>query len=174
MISFSTARVVIVAGGNAGHPLVHTLTRMGVSRVRLVANPDQARQLCASRGADACLVVLPRSIPDEAQQWTAETDAPGREAGVPSLLLAQVVTPYVTKSARRAGYVGSVPADVSSRRLYRWMGAMLQKQAQRRARGVAGERARPKVPLADAMHALAHESWGESWGKSWGSKFKLQ
>ena len=164
MISFSNARVVVVAGGEAGSPLVHTLTRMGLAGVSLVASPDQARKLCTAKGADACLVLLPRPVPDEVPQWTAETGAPGREAGIPSLLLAQVVTPYVSKSARRAGYVASVPADVSARLLYRWMGALLQKQ--RRARESQSEDARPTVPLADALHAHSHEAWG--------SKLKLQ
>ena len=162
MITFSNARVVVVAGTETGRPLVNTLTRMGLAGVRLVASPDQARQLCTSKGADACLVVLPRAVPDEVPQWTAETGAPGREAGIPTLLLAQVVTPYVTRSARRAGYVASVPADVSSRLLYRWMGALLQKQ---RARDSANERTRPRVPLAD-VQAHSHEAWG--------GKFKLQ
>jgi hypothetical protein len=164
MISFSNARVVVVAGAETGRPLVQTLTRMGLAGVRLVANPDQARQLCAAKSADACVVMLPHPVPDEAPPWTAETRAPGREAGIPSLLLAQVITPYVARSARRAGYVASVPADVSSRLLYRWMGALLQKQ--RRAQDSASERARPRVPLADAMQAHSHEAWG--------GKFKLQ
>ena len=114
MISFSNARVVVVAGAETGRPLVHTLTRMGLASVRLVANPDQARQLCTTKNADACLVVLPRPVPDELPQWTAETGAPGREAGIPS----------------------------------------------------SSERARPKVPLADPMHAHSYEAWG--------GKFKLQ
>lgn len=164
MISFTNARVVVVAGSETGRPLVHTLTRMGLEGVRLVANPDQARQLCSAKRADACLVLLPDAVPDEVPQWTAETGAPGREVGIPSLLLAQVVTPYVNRSARRAGYVASVPADVSSRLLYRWMGALLQKQ--RQSRDNMSERARPKLPLADAMNALNHEAWG--------GKFKLQ
>src|SRR5262249_61772414 len=117
-----------------------------------------------TKNADACLVVLPRPVPDEVPPWTAETGAPGREAGIPSLLLAQVVTPYVNKSARRAGYVASVPADVSSRLLYRWMGALLQKQ--RRAHDNAHERPRARVPLADPTHSHSHEAWG--------GKFKLQ
>ncbi len=164
MISFSNARVIVVAGSETGRPLVHTLTRMGLEGVSLVANPDQARQLCSAKRADACLVVLPHAVPDEVPQWTAETGAPGREAGIPSLLLAQVVTPYVSRSAKRAGYVASVPADVSSRLLYRWMGALLQKQ--RRTRDNMSEPGRPKVPLADAMNALNNEAWG--------GKFKLQ
>ena len=73
-------------------------------------------------------------------------------------------SPYVSRSAKRAGYVASVPADVSSRLLYRWMGALLQKQ--RRARDNMGERGRPKVPLGDAMNTLHHDAWG--------GKFKLQ
>ena len=164
MISFSNARVIVVAGSETGRPLVQTLTRMGLAGISLVANPDQARQLCSDKRADACLVVLPHAVPDEAPQWTAETIAPGREVGIPSLLLAPVVTPYVSRSAKRAGYVASVPADVSSRLLYRWMGALLQKQ--RRARDNMGERGRPKVPLGDAMNTLHHDAWG--------GKFKLQ
>ena len=164
MISFSNARVVVVAGPDTGPPLVHTLTRMGLEGIRLVANPDQARQFCFAKRADACLVLLPDAVPDEVPEWTAETGAPGREAGIPSLLLASVVTPYVSRSARRAGYVASVPADISARLLYRWMGALLQKQ--RQVRDNRSERARPKVPLADAMNALNHEAWS--------GKFKLQ
>src|SRR5262245_8077280 len=57
MISFSNARVVVVAGSEIGRPLVHTLTRMGLEGVSLVANPDQAQQLCSAERADACLVV---------------------------------------------------------------------------------------------------------------------
>jgi hypothetical protein len=166
MISFSNARVVVVAESDAGRPLVHTLTRMGLEGVCLVADPDQARQLCFAKRADACLVVLPHSVPDEVPQWTAETGAPGREVGIPSLLLTQVVTPYVTRSARRAGYVASVPTDVSSRLLYRWMGALLQKQRRTRDSSNMSEQGRPKVPVTDAMNALNHEAWG--------GKFKLQ
>jgi hypothetical protein len=80
------------------------------------------------------------------------------------LLLAEVVTPYVSRSARRAGYVASVPTDMSPRLLYRWMGALLQKQ--RQARDNTSERVRPTIPLADAMNALNHETWS--------GKLKLQ
>jgi hypothetical protein len=159
MISFSLARVVVVAGDHSGGVLVHALTRMGLAGVRLVATPEEARQLCAVDSVDACLALLPPQVPDELPRWTAETDAPGRKAGVPSLLLAEAVTPYVTKSARSAGYVAAIPAKVAPRLLYRWIGALLQKQAQRQARtaAAAGANGRPEVPSADALHPLALE-----------------
>jgi hypothetical protein len=161
MISFSLARVVIVAGDQSAGSLVHALTRMGLAGVRLVATLDEARQLCAVDHVDACLAVLPPQIPDEVPRWTVEADAPGRKAGVPSLLLAEAVTPYVTKSARSSGYVAAIPAKVAPRLLYRWIGALLQKQAQRQARtaaaAAAGANGRPEVPSADALHPLALE-----------------
>jgi hypothetical protein len=53
---------------------------------------------------------------------------------------------------------------MSPRLLYRWMGALLQKQ--RQARDNTSERVRPTIPLADAMNALNHETWS--------GKLKLQ
>jgi hypothetical protein len=159
MISFSIARVVVVAGDQSGGYLAHALTRMGLAGVRLVATLDEARQLCAVDSVDACLAVLPPSVPDEVPRWTPETEAPGRRAGVPSLLLAEALTPYVTKSARSSRYVAAIPAKVPPRLLYRWIGALLQKQAQRQARTAAAAAAngRPEVPSADALHPLALE-----------------
>jgi len=158
MISFSLARVVVVAGDHSGGFLVHALTRMGLAGVRLVATPDEARQLCAIDSVDACLALLPPHVPDEVPRWTVEADAPGRKAGVPSLLLVEAVTPYVTKSARTSGYVAAIPAKVAPRLLYRWIGALLQKQAQRQTRtAAAAASGRPEVPSADALHPLALE-----------------
>ena len=154
MISLSIARVVIVAGEHTGRCLVDALTRMGVAGVRLVSSPDVAQQLCAAGSADACLVVLPRPVPDELPQWTAETKAPGCEAGVPSLLLADMVTPYVTKSARNAGYLAAISAQLPQRLLYRWIGALLQKRQQARP----AERNRRDVPRVEAAHALVDEA----------------
>ena len=154
MISFSIARVVIVAGEHTGRCLVDALTRMGVAGVRLVSSSDVAQQLCAAGSADACLVVLPRPVPDELPQWTAETEAPGCEAGVPSLLLADMVTPYVTKSARNAGYLAAISAQLPQRLLYRWIGALLQKRQQTRP----AERSRQDVPRVEAAHALVDEA----------------
>jgi len=159
MISFSLARVVVVAGDQTGGSLVHALTRMGLPGVRLVATLDEARQLCAVDCVDACVALLPPCIPDEKPRWTVETDAPGRQAGIPSLLLVEAVTPYVTKSARSSGYMAAIPANVAPRMLYRWIGALLQKQSQVQARTVAASRTgKPEVPSPDAFHALAYET----------------
>jgi hypothetical protein len=167
MISFSISRVVVVAGDDRGRSLVDSLKRMRLAEVCLVETPDEARRLCAANGADACLALLPRAVPDEVPRWTAEADAPGRDAAVPSLLLAEAVTPYVAKSARNAGYVAAIPDDVPSRMLYRWIGALLQKQAQQHARTAATERGGAVEPRSDAMAALAHQM-------SVGGKPKLQ
>jgi hypothetical protein len=167
MISFSISRVVVVAGDDRGRSLVDSLRRMRLAEVFLVSTPDEARRLCAANSADACLAVLPRAVPDEAPRWTVEADAPGRDAAVPSLLLAEAVTPYVAKSARNAGYVTVIPDDVPSRLLYRWIGALLQKQAQQHARSAATSRSRVEERPSEAVHAVAHEP-------SVGGKLKLQ
>jgi hypothetical protein len=163
-MSLSMARVIVIAGDRRGRSLVDALTRMGLADVRLVATPEEARRLCAAEYVDACLAVLPRNIPDDVPHWTVEADAPGRDTGVPSLLLAEVVTPYAAKSARNAGYVAVIPTDIPPRLLYRWIGALLQKQAQQ-ARGAAIEHGRPAVPPSDALRAYA---------ASIGGKLKLQ
>src|SRR5262245_706493 len=166
MMSFSVTRVVVVAGDDDGEFLVHALTRMGLAEVQVVATLDEATGLCATNSVDACLAVLPRAVPDERPSWTVEAKAPGREAGVPSLLLANVVTPYVAKAARSAGYVSVIPSDIPSRLLYRWISALLQKQAQQ-ARTIGGQRGRLNVLPPDAAQALAQDA-------SAGGKPKLQ
>src|SRR5262249_44988828 len=167
MMSFSVTRVVVVAGDDDGEFLVHALTRMGLAEVQLVATLDEARGLCATNSVDACLAVLPCAVPDERPSWTVEAMAPGREAGGPSLLLANGVTPYVTKAARSARYASVIPHDIPSRLLYRWISALLQKQAQQQARTNAGQRGRLNVLPSDAVHALAQDA-------SAGGKPKLQ
>ncbi|MBX9777897.1 MAG: hypothetical protein K2Y71_26250 [Xanthobacteraceae bacterium] len=112
-----------------------------------------AHALCDAGGVDACLVVLPREVPDEKPGWDAWSDAPGR-GRVPSLLFADAVTPYVRRAAANAGYHAVIPADVSARILYRCIGALLQagyrpnraggkprRSLRARTRGVAGVRA---------------------------------
>jgi hypothetical protein len=81
--------------------------------------------------------------------------------------LANVVTPYVAKAARSAGYVSVIPSDIPSRLLYRWISALLQKQAQQQARTIAGQRGRLNVLPPDAAQALAQDA-------SAGGKPKLQ
>ena len=122
-VRFKSARVVLVA--LESRQWVGTLTRMGMSHVCCVSEIKAARTLCDARGVDICLVVLPRVLPDEKPRWDARTDAPGR-GRVPSLLFADVATPYVRRAAACAGYHAVIPADVSARILYRCIGALLQ------------------------------------------------
>lgn len=126
---------------------------MGVADICCVSEMTAAHALCDAGGIDACLVVLPRAVPDEKPGWDAKSDAPGR-GRVPSLLFADAATPYVRRAAANAGYHAVIPADVSSRILYRCIGALLQagyrpdgadgkprRSLRTRARGVAGVRA---------------------------------
>lgn len=120
---FATARVVVVADAECA--LVAAIGRMGVVGVKRVARIDTAQAMCDAGDVDACIVVLPKFVPDDCPPWTAETEAPGR-GRVPSLLLADPVTPYVRQCARTSGYVAAVPLGLSSRMLYRTIGALLQ------------------------------------------------
>jgi hypothetical protein len=94
-----------------------------------------------------------RAVPDEKPGWDAKSDAPGR-GRVPSLLFADAATPYIRRVATNAGYHAVIPADVSSRMLYRCLGALLQvgsrpggaagksrRSLRTRTRGVGGIRA---------------------------------
>jgi two-component system, OmpR family, response regulator len=141
MMAFSRARVVVVCTAASDCPLVDAINRMGLSSVRVVAGHAEAQRVCDGAGTDACLVVLPPEIPDEAPQLTAEIAAPGGRTGVPSLLFADVVTPYLTKSARRSGYVAAVPLGIPSRLLYRRLGSLLQKARRSAVRSAAGQQA---------------------------------
>src|SRR5438876_8385569 len=106
----ASARVIIVAGHESGRALAQVLSRMGLSGVRIVPSAHDARLLCESNHADACLVMLPRALPDEMPRWSADSEAPGRGAGVPSLLIAEVVTPHLARFARNFGYFAAIPA----------------------------------------------------------------
>jgi hypothetical protein len=122
-VRFKSARVVLVAGER--RPLLGTLARMGMADICCVSEMTAAKALCDAGSVDACLVVLPRAVPDEKPSWDARSDAPGR-GRVPSLLFADAATPYVRRAAANAGYHAVIPADVSSRILYRCIGALLQ------------------------------------------------
>ena len=139
MMAFSRARVVVVCTAASDCALIEAINRMGLSSVRVVTGHAEAQQVCEGAGTDACLVVLPPEIPDEAPQLTADIAAPGGRAGVPSLLFANVVTPYLTKSARRSGYVAAVPLGIPSRLLYRRLGGLLQKARRSAVRTAAGQ-----------------------------------
>jgi hypothetical protein len=140
-VRFKSARIVLVAGD--GRALGDALHRMGVAEVCCVRELAAAQTLCDAGGIDACLVVLPRALPDDKPGWDARTDAPGR-GRVPSLLFAEAATPYVRRSAADAGYHAVVPIAVSSRMLYRCIGALLQ--AGRRQTGASGSGRRLRAP----------------------------
>lgn len=121
---FKSARVLVVAGDDRC-ALLNTFDRMGIANVCCVSEMAAARELCDAGNVDACFVVLPRAVPDEAPAWDAETDAPGR-GRVPSLLMAEATTPYVRRHAADAGYQAVIPFAVPFRMLYRCVGALLQ------------------------------------------------
>jgi len=136
MKSIRCAHIVVVS--DDGQALVARLRRMDVARITSAADIEEARHLCQANGADACLVAIDESIPDGVP--IDESDAPGRCSGVPSLMLVPAVTPHVRAAARRNGYLAAVPAAISSRMLYRRLGAALQRRraAHRRLRMPAG------------------------------------
>jgi hypothetical protein len=157
MDSFSSARVIVVAGLDSGRELVQSLSRMGLSGVRVVASPQEAQSLCESNRADGCLVMLPRAIPDEIQRWSEESDAPGRAAGVPSLLIADVLTPHVLRSARNSGYFATIRTGIPPQMLYRSLRALLQRR--RRSNPEAAAESRPGSAAVGAVSARSSDIW---------------
>ena len=130
---FAAARVIVVAGQES--VLVDAIRRMGVANIFHVGCLEDAQARFESGGADACIVVLPRAVPDERPAWTAATAAPGR-GRFPALLIAEVVTPHVRQAARHAGYEAAIPLGLPPRMLYRCIGALLQ--ASRRVKATRG------------------------------------
>jgi hypothetical protein len=122
-VRFKSARVVLVAGEGRG--LGDKLNRMGIAEVCCVREMAAAQTLCDAGGVDACLVVLPRALPDDKPDWDASTQAPGR-GRIPSLLIVEAATPYIRRSAADAGYYAVSPWVVSARVLYRCIAALLQ------------------------------------------------
>ena len=150
-VRFQSARVILVAGEDRA--LCGALRRMGIADICCVSEMAAAQARCDAGGIDACLVVLPRAVPDDKPGWDANTDAPGR-GRLPSLLIAEAATPYVRRAAAGAGYHAVIPRGVSPRMLYRCIGALLQAARQRtaaptepgrkprvRTRGIGGVRA---------------------------------
>ena len=148
--SLSHARVAVVGDARQNRTLIQSLRRMGLAEVRTVASLADAVAMAAQHIVDACLVVMPRTVPDDAEIFLTETSAPGRRTGIPSLLLADVVTPYVERCARGNGYMAAVPLDLPTRLLYRRVRALFQRPRRQKARVriIAGERGWPRM-LAD-------------------------
>jgi hypothetical protein len=126
MRSIKSSRIVVVADSDQGHALTARLRRMDVAEVTAVVAIEEARRMCESGGADACLVAVSDATPDCVPY--PESDAPGRSCGVPSLLVAPVVTPYLRGTARRCGYLAAVSTTMPPRMLYRRLGAALQRR----------------------------------------------
>ena len=101
MKSLRYTRVVVIADTVSGCSVMARLRQMELLQVAAVAGLQQARAICRDGGADACLVIRHNSDFDDRPLTAAEEDAPGRATGVPSLLLADVVTPHLRKAARR-------------------------------------------------------------------------
>ena len=120
------AHVVLVAGKDQGLQLAVHLCRIRVARATFVADVDEARSLCLAGGPDLCLVAIDGCILDAAP--LPEIDAPGRATGVPSLLLAAVVTPYLRRMAWRCGYSAAIPAGIAPQMLARRICAALQRR----------------------------------------------
>ena len=132
---FATAHVIVVAAEKCA--LIYAIRRMGVGSVSHVASMEAAQLLCDQGSVDACLIVLPKAVPDEQPPWTAETPAPG-QGRLPALVLADPVTPYIKASARAAGYAAAIPLGLSSRLLYRAVAALLQGRRAGLPRQIAG------------------------------------
>jgi len=142
-VRFKSARVVLVAGEGRG--LGDKLNRMGIAQVCWVREMAAAQMLCDAGSVDACLVVLPRALPDDKPDWDARTEAPG-QGRIPSLLMVEATTPYIRRSAADAGYHAVSPFAISARVLYRCIAALLQGRRQRAdVTGEPGRRPRPRM-----------------------------
>ena len=126
------ANLVLVADSDHALLLAERLRRFRVAGVTTVTGLDEAQRLCNAGDADVCLVAHEEAVIDARPR--PEAEAPGRHAGVPSLMIVQAVTPYLRKEARRAGYAATVPAGIAPRLLYRRIGAVLQRRRAARRR----------------------------------------
>jgi AmiR/NasT family two-component response regulator len=134
MKSLRRARIVIVAGEVGGRALRSMLKRVELPQVTVVESAEEARRMCDAGGADACVVSVRNYLLEEPAKVTAETTAPA----APSVLLADIVTPDVTRTALRSGYASAVPVNVPPRMLYRLIGAAMQKARRPAALRVRG------------------------------------
>jgi hypothetical protein len=124
MKSMRGLHVVVVIDSEHGHMLAARLRRMEVAQVTAVRGLEEARLLCQSGNADACLVAVDAPVPDGVPMQ--ESDAPGRHCGIPALMIAPIVTPHLRRAARRGGYLAAISATIPPRMLYRRLGAALQ------------------------------------------------
>jgi hypothetical protein len=116
--------------GHGGERLAARLRRMTIGRITTVTRTEEAKRLCRAGGVDACLVVMGDEVPDAAPEALAA--APGQPFGVPTVLVAPMVTRQLRKTARLCGYRAVLPARIAPRMLYRRIGAVLQGRRRQR------------------------------------------
>jgi hypothetical protein len=148
MKSIRFSRIVVVADSGHDHILAARLRRMQMAKITAVTDVEEARRLCQSGAADACLVAIDGPVPDGVP--AAESDAPGRFCGIPTLMVANMVTPHVRCVARRCGYVAVLAASIPSRMLYRRISAALQGRRARHGRPRRSSRRAPLIWLASS------------------------
>ncbi len=148
--------VVVVDGADCqgGARLAARLRRMAIGQVTTVARMEDARQLCRAGGVDVCLVAIGEAAPDAVP--AALADAPGHPFGVPTLIVAPVVTPYLRKTARLCGYAAALPARIAPRMLYRRIGAALQGRHRRRPQASGRMVMTAPVKLANFAKPTVH------------------
>jgi hypothetical protein len=156
-IPFASARLVVLADEGCDDALIAAIARMGIASVQRVRRFEEARRLCAAGEVDACLVVLPSAKPDEIPPWTADREAPGR-GFVPTLLLAEAVTPHIKTCVRIRGYAAAVPVALAPRMLYRCIGALLQSARQARPPRRRVGTSRPPAPRIRGLEGLGREA----------------
>jgi len=133
MKSVECAHILVVASGDRKLLLAQHLCRIGVARATFVPDIGAARRACLAGGVDVCLVVVGGDLADAIPE--VDSDAPGKECGVPSLMVAgAVVTPHLRRTARNSGYHDAISASIAPRMLYRRIGALFQRRAARPAR----------------------------------------
>jgi hypothetical protein len=159
-VRFKSARLVLVA--RDGSVLAGMLRRIGIADVCCVSEMAAARMLCDAGKVDACLVLLPRVVPDDKPDWDASTEAPGR-GRIPSLLMAEAATRYIRHAAANAGYCAVRPYAASPRVLYRCIAALLQ--SGRQAVSVISEASRKRHWRVRRLGAGARDGETAIWGK---------
>jgi hypothetical protein len=166
MKSIADARLVVVADSVNGLAVAAALRRMEPQAIAEVASIEAAQALCEASAVDACLVVLPPAIPDIASALGVEAKAPGRQFGIPSLLLAEVVTPHTARTARRSGYVTAIPLGLSPRLMHRRIRALLQISVT----GAQASRAARSMQLTESRALRSAAGFGDADA----GKFRLQ
>lgn len=147
--------IIVVTDDARGHSIADTVERAALAEVRSVVSLAEAGQACTTGSADACVVILRNALFSEVVVHDAEPDAPGRDGGVPSLLLADVITPYIRRVARRAGYATVLPLGAPPALLQRGVRGLLQR-ARRPGRLIRLGRG---ASLSDEAFARAAVAW---------------